>query len=156
MLWRENVVGVSISLVCFVCTMLLFSRLVLFSVYMSCVRCGVLCCCVLFHWFVVRICGVVVVVFSVLHVCYGVNDFPVCGCILYAPSLRCYYLFVCCCLLIYVIGLFCALFSYCLVFFVFGVYVLFVVRCVDVCCDTGLSCVYVLLLCCFPFCCVMV
>ena len=32
--------------------------------------------------------------------------------------------------------------------FVFGVYVLFVVCCVAVCCFIGLSCVYTLLLCC--------
>ena len=62
----------------------------------------------------------------------------------------CVYVMVCiCCLFIDFMGLFRVLFWFVLVIFVFDVYVLFVVCCVAVCCFIGLSCVYVLVLCCF-------
>ena len=58
-----------------------------------------------------------------------------------------------CCLFIDVIGLYCGRCSViALVFLAFGVYLLFVVCCVAVCCFIGLSCVYTLLLSCFPVC----
>ena len=46
------------SLVGFVCAVLVFSC---FFVVGVCFVCGVLCCCVLYHWFVVRVCVVVLV-----------------------------------------------------------------------------------------------
>ena len=77
---------------CFVlCALLCYVIVVVVRFW--CVRfvCGVWCCCLLFHWFVARVC-VVVVLFSC--VCYGLNAFHVCDCMLYAPSWRCYFLFV--------------------------------------------------------------
>ena len=69
---------------------------VLVVVLLVCVfACGVLCCCVLFHWFVVRVCFVVVVSFSCLVSCYGLHAFPVCDCMLYVPSVRSSFFFLC-------------------------------------------------------------
>ena len=90
-------------------------------VFGVCFVCGVLCCCLVFHWFVVRGYAVVVVLFSVLLFCYGLNDFPVCECICVCPVFAlffsfcvmlcvclCVYVTVCvCCLFIEFIGLFC-------------------------------------------------
>ena len=80
------VVCVSVSLVCVVCAVLGLSCRVCF--WCVCFVCGVLCCCVLFRWFVVRACFVVVFAFVCVF-CYGLNAFPVCDCLLYDRSLRC-------------------------------------------------------------------
>ena len=88
MVWRVFVVCISISLVCFVCAALSLSCLFVCGWCVSFV-CGVLCCWLLFHWFGVRVCGVVVALLSFVFLWHGLNDFPACGCIMYAPSLRC-------------------------------------------------------------------
>ena len=64
MLWRVFDVCLSLSSGCCVRAVLLISCL--FSVFAVCFVCGVLCCCLLFHWFVVRGYAVVAVLFSVL------------------------------------------------------------------------------------------
>ena len=46
------------------CVLLWYFRVLCF--WCVCVVCGVLCCCVLFHWFVARVCFVVVVLLSCL------------------------------------------------------------------------------------------
>ena len=97
-----------------------------------------------------------------------VECFPVRDCVLYVPSWRWYFLFVWCCLLVYVcmlwlvycclcidvIGLFCVRLSAIVLYlFVFGVRVSIVVCCVAVCWSIGLSCVHCLvLLFCFRVC----
>ena len=75
-------IGLCCALSCYV---------IVFVVRVCCVCfvCGVLCCWLLFHWFGVRVCGVVVALLSFVFLWYGLNDFPACGCIMYAPSLRC-------------------------------------------------------------------
>ena len=90
-LWLVVVVCLSSSLVCFVCCSAVFLYV---CVWCVCFVCGVLCCWLLCHWFVVRVC-VVVVSSSCLRSCYGLNDFPVCDCSLYAPSfVLCFFIFV--------------------------------------------------------------
>ena len=125
MLWRVFVACVSISLVCVVCAVRLYSCL--FCFWCVCFVCGALCCCLLFHWFVVRVYVVVVLLTCVF--CYGLNAFPVPDCMCVCPVFAllfsfCVMLFVCLCvfvmacfrcLFIDFIGLFCAPFCYVLV-----------------------------------------
>ena len=77
-----------IGLFCVRCSVVFLSCFV-FGV---CVVCGVVWCCLLFHWCVMRGYAVVVVLFSVLFFCFGLNEFPVCDCMLYIPYLRCPFL----------------------------------------------------------------
>ena len=56
------VVCVSSSLVCFVCAVLLFSCVCFVRCWCVCVAYGVLCCCLLFQGFAVRVCVVVALV----------------------------------------------------------------------------------------------
>ena len=66
MLWLVFVVCLSNSLVCFVCALPLVSCL--FCFWCVFFVCGVLCCRVLFHRFVVRVRFAVVVLFSCFFV----------------------------------------------------------------------------------------
>ena len=80
-----------IGLFCACCS---FTFLSFFDVGVYMVFFCVLCCCLLFHWLVVRVCVGVVVLFSCLLFCYGLSAFTVYDCMLYVPYLRCYFLFV--------------------------------------------------------------
>ena len=64
-LWLVFVVCLSTSLVCFVRDVMLCSCC--FCCWCLCFVCGVLCCCLLFHWFVVRVWCVVVLVSCLLY-----------------------------------------------------------------------------------------
>ena len=90
----------SVSLVCFVCAVLLF--LYLFGVGMCVV---LVVCCVAVCCFLGSSCVYVVLLFAFVYVLvgYGLNAFPVCDCSSYVPYLRCCFLFVWCCLFVYVI-----------------------------------------------------
>ena len=153
-----NICCVCIDLIGLFCVLFCYC-LVVFCFWCVLFVCGVLCCCVLVHWFVARVCALLLLCwFSLLFFCYDLNDFAVCDCILYVPSLRCSFLFcvmvfVCRCvyamacmsLFIDVTGVFCVCcsdrFLSCSVILLsrvaFGVYVLFVVCCVAVCCFIG-------------------
>ena len=112
MVWLVCAVCVSISLLWFVCAVLLVSCLFLLLACVRCVWCVALLCVVsLVCRAYVYCCCCVVFVF--VFVCYGLNAFPVCDCIVYVPSLRCsstvcVMLFVCLC--VYVMACVCCLF----------------------------------------------
>ena len=89
MSWLVFVAYLSMSLVCFVCAVLLFYCTVfVFGVYvLFVVRCGAV-------WCVIGVSWCCVVLFSFFVFWYGVNTFPVCDCMLCVPCLRCAFLCV--------------------------------------------------------------
>ena len=73
LLWYVLVFVVLVCMICLWCVVLLCVA------SLVCSAC-VVCCCAF--------------VFGVAVLGYGLNALPVCECILYVPSLRCYFLFV--------------------------------------------------------------
>ena len=92
MVWLVFVVCVSISLVWFVCAVLVFSCcFVVFGVYGLSVVCCVAVCCFIG---LSRVYVLLLVCVRFRCFCCGLNASPACDCLLYVPSSRCSFLFV--------------------------------------------------------------